>query len=106
MARRTQDLCALIVEDYDGDAARVWRDAVDGPDLERRLFALPGFGEMKVRSLAAVLGKQLGVRPAGWEEVAAKHFCLGDIDSPAKLAEYQADKRARKAAARAAKAAE
>ena len=101
MARRTQDLCAVIVEDYGGEAARVWTEATDGADLERRLYALPGFGEMKVRTLAAVLGKRLGVRPQGWEEVAASHFCLGDVDSPQKLAEYQAAKRAHKAALRA-----
>jgi uncharacterized HhH-GPD family protein len=102
MAARTQELCRVLVEDYSADASRVWADAADGPDLERRLASLPGFGEMKVRSLAAVLGKRLGVAPPGWEEVAAKHFCLGDIDSAEKLAEYQAAKRARKAALRAA----
>jgi uncharacterized HhH-GPD family protein len=100
MARRVQELCQAIVEDYGGDAARVWGEAADGPDLDRRLRGLPGFGDMKVRSLAAVLGKRLGVRPPGWEQVAASHFCLGDIDSPEKLAEYQAAKRAHKAAAR------
>lgn len=102
MAKRTQELCRVLVEDYDGNAARVWNEARDGADLERRLAALPGFGEMKVRSLSAVLGKRLGVQPPGWQEVAARHFCLGDIDSAAKLAEYQAAKRAHKAAQRAA----
>jgi uncharacterized HhH-GPD family protein len=101
MARRTQELCAVVSEEYGGDAARVWAEARDGAELERRLSDLPGFGEMKVRSLAAVLGKRLGVRPAGWESVAAAHFCLGDVDSPERLAEYQAAKRARKAALRA-----
>jgi uncharacterized HhH-GPD family protein len=102
MARRTQELCAIVADDYDGDASRVWREATDGADLERRLRGLPGFGEMKVRSLTAVLGKRLGVQPPGWEDVAASHFCLGDVDSPQKLDEYQAAKRARKAAQRAA----
>lgn len=101
MAKRTQELCRVLVEDYGGDAARVWLDATDGVDLERRLASLPGFGEMKVRSLSAVLGKQLGVQPRGWEQIAAGHFCLGDVDSPETLAEYQAVKRAQKAAKRA-----
>ena len=101
MAGRTQELCAVIADEYGGDAARVWSEAADGADLERRLRGLPGFGEMKVRSLTAVLGKRLGVRPPGWEDVAATHFCLGDVDSPVKLAEYQAAKRAHKAAMRA-----
>jgi uncharacterized HhH-GPD family protein len=104
MAMRIQDLCAVVAEDYGGDAARVWEEAPDGTDLDRRLRGLPGFGDMKVRSLAAVLGKRLGVQPAGWEDVAAKHFCIADVDSPAKLAEYQAAKRAHKAALRAATA--
>ncbi|MFN8188283.1 MAG: HhH-GPD-type base excision DNA repair protein [Gaiellales bacterium] len=104
MAKRTQELCQVVVEDYGGEAARVWTEAADGDDLERRLAALPGFGEMKVGSLAAILGKQLGVCPPGWERVATAHFCLGDVDSAEKLAEYQAAKRARKAAQRAARA--
>ena len=103
MARRTQDLCQVVVEEYGGDASRVWTEAADGADLDRRLRSLPGFGDMKVRSLAAVLGKRLGVQPPGWEQVAANHFCLGDVDSPERLAEYQAAKRAHKAALRAAK---
>jgi uncharacterized HhH-GPD family protein len=102
MARRTQDLCQTIVEDYDGDAARVWTGATDGTDLAERIGALPGFGEMKVKTLVAVLAKQLGVQPPGWEQHAPAHMCLGDVDSAAKLAEYQAAKRAHKASMRAA----
>src|SRR3977135_3898696 len=45
-ARRGQDLAAYVVEEYDGDAARIWTDARDGADLRERLAALPGFGEM------------------------------------------------------------
>ena len=101
MARRTQDLCAAIVRDYDGDAGKVWREAKTGEDLEQRLLSLPGIGEMKARTLIAILGKRLGVRPPGWEEVAPRHMTLGDVDSAAKLAEYQAGKRAMKARLRA-----
>jgi uncharacterized HhH-GPD family protein len=101
MARRTQELCAALVSDYGGDAAAVWRGARDGADLQQRLLALPGIGEMKARSLVAVIAKRLGVRPQGWEELAPRHACLGDVDSPEALAEYQAGKRARKAALRA-----
>jgi uncharacterized HhH-GPD family protein len=100
MARRTQDLCRVLVDDHGSDASRIWSEAVDGDDLKRRLQSLPGFGAMKVASLAAVLGKRLGVQPPGWEKVAPAHFCLGDVDSPARLAEYQAAKRAHKATLR------
>jgi uncharacterized HhH-GPD family protein len=102
MAERTQALCAALVEDYAGDAGRIWRDAVDARDLERRLLALPGIGPMKVRSLLAILGKQFGIKPAGWDEVAPKHPTLGDVDSPEALTAYQAAKRAHKAQMRAA----
>ena len=101
MARRTQELCATILRDYDGDAARVWREAVDGRDLERRLLSLPGIGEMKARTLIAILGKRFGVRPPGWEDVAPRHPTLADVDSPQTLAAYQAGKRAHKAELRA-----
>ncbi|MEA2676688.1 MAG: hypothetical protein QOJ81_829 [Chloroflexota bacterium] len=102
MAKRTHDLCVAIVRDYGGDAGRVWRDAKSGKDLEARLLGLPGIGEMKAKTLIAILGKRLGVRPPGWEDVAPKHPSLGDVDDAESLAEYQAGKRAKKAAMRAA----
>jgi uncharacterized HhH-GPD family protein len=97
MAHRTQELCAAIASEYGGDAERVWADATDGEDLRRRLLDLPGIGEMKVRSLIAILGKRFGVKPPGWEEVAPKHPSLGDVDSPEALQRYQDAKRAYKA---------
>ena len=102
MARRTQEFCAAIASEYDGDVAAVWNGARDGADLERRLLALPGIGEMKARTIIGVIAKRLGVRPQGWEEFAPLHESLGDVDSPQALADYQAAKRARKAAYRAA----
>jgi uncharacterized HhH-GPD family protein len=100
MARRVQELCALVAEDYDGDAARIWNDAVDSDDLRRRLEALPGFGEMKVKALASVLSKRFGLEKAA--PLVPSHPTLGDVDSPAALAEYQAAKKAYKASLRAA----
>ena len=102
MATKVQALCASIAGDYGDDAARVWTEAIDGPDLERRLLALPGIGEMKAKSIIAVLGKQFGVRPPGYDEVAPTWPTLGDVDSAEALATYQAGKRAHKAALRAA----
>ena len=102
MAKRVQELCAVVAEDYDGDAARVWGDAADTADLKRRLEALPGFGEMKVKALASVLSKRFGLALAA--PLVPDHPMLGDVDSPAALAEYQAAKRAHKASLRAAKA--
>ena len=103
MAGRVQELCAVIAEEYGGRAERVWLEAESGEDLERRLLALPGIGPMKVRSLLAIIGKRLGVRPTGWEDVAPAHPTLGDVDSYEALEDYQAKKRAHKAALRAAK---
>jgi uncharacterized HhH-GPD family protein len=100
MAKRVRELAAFVSKRYDGDAARIWTDATDGPDLQRRLGELPGFGEMKVASLTAVLARRLGVRPPCINDVLPSHPTLGDVDSAAALAEYQATKRALKAAQR------
>ena len=102
MAKRVAGLAAHIAERYDGDAARVWTDATTPAELEANLAALPGFGEMKVTTLAAILAKHYGVEVAA--PLVPEHPTLGDVDSRQALAEYQAHKRARKAAARAAQA--
>lgn len=101
MARRTQELCTAIVEQHGGDASRVWSEATTGKELHDRLLALPGIGPMKAGTLVAILGRQLGVAPTGWEAFAPKHMTLGDVDSAEKLATYQAGKRAYKAEQRA-----
>jgi uncharacterized HhH-GPD family protein len=103
MAGKVQWLAAAIADDYDNDASRIWTDAADGRDLERRLLGLPGIGEMKAKSLIAILGKRLGVDLPGMADVMPSHPTLGDVDSPEALAAYQAGKRAHKAAMRAAK---
>jgi len=105
MARRVQELCAAVAEDYGGRAERVWLEAESGEDLKRRLLELPGIGPMKAGSLLAILGKRFGVRPPGWEDVAPKHPTLGDVDSYEALEAYQEKKRAYKASLRAEQAA-
>lgn len=100
MAKRVRELAAFVSDTYDGDAARIWTDAADARDLKHRIGALPGFGAMKVASLYAVLVRQLGIRPHGWEAELPQHPTLGDVDSAEALAEYQSRKRAAKAAAR------
>jgi uncharacterized HhH-GPD family protein len=99
MAERVHDLAAFVRDNYDGDAARVWTDAGDAQGLHANLCALPGFGEMKVQSLAAVLANRFGVRAA--RELIPRHPTLGDVDSAQSLADYQAAKRAHKARLRA-----
>jgi uncharacterized HhH-GPD family protein len=95
MARRVHDLAVHIRDHYGGDASRVWGDATDGAALRANLSALPGFGEMKVKALGAVLAKRFGVEVA--RELVPAHPTLGDVDSPQALADYQAAKRAHKA---------
>jgi uncharacterized HhH-GPD family protein len=99
MATRVRDLAAYVEAEYGGDASRLWQEAGDSPELRRRLQALPGFGEMKVKTLSAVLLKRYGVQAAA--DLVPSHPTLGDVDSPEALAEYQAMKRAHKAAMRA-----
>jgi uncharacterized HhH-GPD family protein len=99
MARRVRDLSAHVAERYGGDGARVWTDASSSAELKANIEALPGFGEMKVKALGAVLAKRLGVELA--EPLVPPHPTLGDVDSAEALAEYQAGKRAHKASLRA-----
>jgi uncharacterized HhH-GPD family protein len=103
MARRVQELCAVVAEEYGGRAERVWTDASDAADLRKRIGALPGFGAMKITGLGSVLALRFGVDAA--QELVPEHPCLGRVDSPEALAEYQAEKRAHKAALRAAQTA-
>jgi uncharacterized HhH-GPD family protein len=91
MAQRVRELAQHVVDEYDGDASRLWTEAKDGDDLRRRLEALPGFGEMKIKSMGAVLSKRFGLAAAA--PLAPSHPTLGDVDSPAALNEYQAWKR-------------
>ena len=98
MAKRVQALCALVADEYDGDASRLWTEAKDAKDLERRIRALPGFGDMKVLALSAVLSKRFGVEVA--KPLAPSFPTLGDVDSVEALNEYQAAKRAYKKARR------
>jgi uncharacterized HhH-GPD family protein len=95
MAQRVHDLSVHVRDTYDGDAARVWTDAADSEALRANLEALPGFGEMKVKALGAVLAKRFGVTAA--DALVPWHPTLGDVDSAQALADYQAAKRIHKA---------
>lgn len=95
MAQRVHDLAVHVRDNYDGDAARVWTEAADADELRANLAALPGFGEMKIKAIGAVLAKRFGVEAAG--ELVPWHPTLGDVDSPQALADYQAAKRVHKA---------
>ena len=102
MARRVQELCAVVADEYGGRAERIWTEAADGADLRKRIGALPGFGKMKISGFGSVLALHFGVQAA--QELVPEYPCLGKINSPEDLAEYQAAKRAHKAALRAADA--
>jgi uncharacterized HhH-GPD family protein len=95
MAKRVHELAVHIRDEYDGEAARVWTEAGDADDLRARIAALPGFGEMKVKALGAVLAKRFGIEAA--EGLVPPHPTLGDVDSAAALEGYQEAKRQHKA---------
>ncbi len=109
MAKRVQQLCQYLVENYGGDAERVWKGVDSGKELFKRLNALPGFGKQKAQIFLALLGKQYGVRPDGWREAAGaygdegSHRSVADITGPESLAKVRAFKQEQKAAAKAAK---
>jgi uncharacterized HhH-GPD family protein len=107
MAARVQDLARLIAEEYDGQAAQLWRTAGSGEELLKRVEALPGFGAQKAKIFVALLGKQLGVRPPGWREAAGtfgaegSHTSVADISDAESLAQVRSYKQELKAAAKA-----
>jgi len=106
MAGRVQEACQIIVDFYDGDAAAIWTTAADGKELLANVKALPGFGEQKARIFIALLGKQLGVKPPGWQKVAGPFGVTGsfrsvaDIESPETLAKVRKYKQRMKAKAK------
>ncbi|MEN3282640.1 MAG: hypothetical protein V7607_3780 [Solirubrobacteraceae bacterium] len=95
MAGRVHDLAVHVRDEYGADAARIWTDAADADELRANLAALPGFGEMKIKALSAVLAKRFDVAAA--QDLVPWHPTLGDVDSPQALADYQAAKRVHKA---------
>ena len=110
MAARLQELARIVMDDYDGDAARLWTEASDGKDLMKRVMALPGFGKQKAQIFVALLAKQRGVRPEGWESVVGDYALEGhrsvadvvDQDSLQKVRDFKKAKKAKQAATEAA----
>ena len=105
MAARLQELARIVTDEYDGDAARIWTEAADGTDLMKRLQALPGFGKQKAQIFTALVAKQVGVRPEGWEGVAGDYALEGyrsvaDVVDEASLRKVRDYKKQKKAAAR------
>jgi uncharacterized HhH-GPD family protein len=107
MAGRVQQVCQVIVDEYDGNAENIWAGVTDGVELRKRIEALPGFGKHKAKIFVALLGKQYGVQPAGWREAAGEfgeagsYRSVADITNPATLQKVRAHKKEMKAAAKA-----
>ncbi|MBQ0900891.1 HhH-GPD-type base excision DNA repair protein [Micromonospora sp. U21] len=98
MAARVQEVCQVLVDRYDGDAARLWTDVADGAELFRRVAELPGFGKQKAQIFVALLGKRFGVTPQDWREAAGGYGDPGayrsvadvtDTDSLRRVREYK-----------------
>ena len=107
-AKRVQELCRIVVDEYKGRPVDIWKKAANGDDLLRRVRALPGFGEQKARIFIGLLGKQLGVQPPGWEDAAGRFgqsgtfLSIADIVDTESLGRVRAYKAQMKAAAKAA----
>ena len=109
MAARLQEVARIVTEEYDGDAARIWTGAADGKDLLKRVQALPGFGKQKAQIFVALLAKQRGVRPAGWEQQVGAYAedgyrSVADVVDPESLQKVRDHKKQMKARQRAEKA--
>jgi uncharacterized HhH-GPD family protein len=110
MAARAQELARIVTDRYDGDGRAVWATAADAAELRRRLAELPGFGTYKAQITIALLGKQLGIQPAGWREEAGhfgeagSHYSVADINDDASLAAVRSYKKAIKQRAKSAAA--
>jgi uncharacterized HhH-GPD family protein len=110
MAGRVQEMCRVIVEEYDGDPAAIWTGAASGAELLKRIEALPGFGKQKAKIFLALLGKQMGVRPKGWREAAGEfgedgsRKSVADITNEKTLGQVREYKKAMKAEKKAAAA--
>lgn len=105
MAGRMQELARVVVETYDGDTAKIWNEATSGADLLKRVQGLPGFGKQKAQIFTALVAKQLGVRPEGWEKAAGDYALDGyrsvaDVVDPESLLKVREFKQAKKAAAK------
>jgi uncharacterized HhH-GPD family protein len=107
MAGRVQEVCRIIVDTYGGDAAAIWKSAATGKEMLANIEALPGFGKQKARIFVALLGKQLKVRPPGWERASSPYgqsgsfHSVADIDSPEALGKVREYKQRMKAKAKA-----
>ena len=105
MATRIQAVAHEVVENYDGDTTRLWSEAPTGADLVKRVMALPGFGKQKAQIFTALLAKQLGVTPAGWEKAVGDYSqdgfrSVADVVDPESLGKVRAYKKEKKAAAK------
>ncbi len=103
MSARLQELARIVVADYAGDAERIWAEAISGGDLLARIQVLPGFGKQKAQIFTALIAKQVGVRPDGWEKVAGDYALEGyrsvaDVVDPDSLQKVRDFKKAKKAA--------
>lgn len=105
-AKRVQELCTIIVNEYEGDPEQIWKRANSGEELYKNVLALPGFGQRKAKIFVALLGKQLDVQPSGWREASKPFgdqgvfFSVADITDSVTLAKVREHKKAEKAKAK------
>jgi len=106
MGERAHAVCVHVVEEHDGDAARIWSDGADARTVYQRLRAVPGYGDEKTKIFLAILAKRFGIRPDGWEEAAGAFAddvprSVADVSSEEALQEVRRWKKAQKAAKKA-----
>jgi uncharacterized HhH-GPD family protein len=107
MAKRIRQVCQALTDEYDGEAANIWKDVGSGDELKAKLAGLPGFGADKAAIFTAVLGKQRGITPDGWQTAAGYYGepgtfrSVADIVDDTSLQKVRETKKSVKAAKRA-----
>jgi len=98
MAKRTQAVANYIVDTYEGDPAGLWDDVESSSELFVRIKAMPGFGDYKAKVYAAVLARQFGIKPDGWDQNLPDWPNISEVTSPESLLDMKSRKKAWKAA--------
>ena len=97
MAKRVHAVATYLVDTYDGDVTGLWKGVGSGAELLERIQLMPGFGEYKAKVYAAVLARQFGITPEGWDDDLPDWPNISEVHSEGDRAEMKERNKAWKA---------